>query len=102
MKIKKPSLKGIKNCGYLGHFAQDQYIQKGHNLSGREDISKGAERRKRYREAIRKAISEGRSPEIKFDKPVSKMTYEEKMENAAQYKQYLDIWEEESNRKFSK
>lgn len=34
MKIKQPSLKGMKNTSYLGHFAQDKYIQKGHNLSG--------------------------------------------------------------------
>ena len=34
MEIKRPSLKGQKNMGYLGHFAQDKYIQKGHNLSG--------------------------------------------------------------------
>lgn len=34
MKIKQPSLKGMKNTKYLGHFAQDKYIQKGHNLSG--------------------------------------------------------------------
>ncbi len=34
MKIKKPSLKGMKNTGYLGHFAQDEYIQQGHNFSG--------------------------------------------------------------------
>jgi len=31
MKIKKPSLKGVKSCEYLGHFAQDKYIQAGHN-----------------------------------------------------------------------
>jgi chromosome segregation ATPase len=35
MKIKKPSLKGMKNTKYLGHFAQDKYMEKGHNLSGR-------------------------------------------------------------------
>lgn len=34
MKIKRPSLKGMKNTKYLGHFAQDKYIEKGHNLSG--------------------------------------------------------------------
>ena len=34
MKIKRPSLKGIKNTKYLGHFAQDKYIQQGHNFSG--------------------------------------------------------------------
>jgi hypothetical protein len=34
MKIKKPSLKGMKNTKYLGHFAQDKYIQQGHNFSG--------------------------------------------------------------------
>jgi hypothetical protein len=34
MKIKRPSLKGMKNTKYLGHFAQDKYIKKGHNLSG--------------------------------------------------------------------
>ena len=38
MQIKKPSLKGMKNTKYLGHFAQDQYIQKGHNLSGIFDV----------------------------------------------------------------
>lgn len=35
MKIKKPSVKGMKNCGYLGHFAQDKYIEQGHNFSGK-------------------------------------------------------------------
>jgi inorganic triphosphatase YgiF len=34
MKIKKPSLKGMKNTEYLGHFAKDEYIQQGHNFSG--------------------------------------------------------------------
>lgn len=33
MKIKKPSLKGMKHTEYLGHFAQDKYMEKGHNLS---------------------------------------------------------------------
>ena len=44
MKIKRPSLKGMKNCGYLGHFAQDKYIQKGHNFSGRPDLKKSKRR----------------------------------------------------------
>lgn len=39
MKIKKPSLKGIKNTKYLGHFAKDEYIQKGHNFSGRPQLN---------------------------------------------------------------
>lgn len=34
MKIKKPSLKGMNNTKYLGHFAEDKYIQQGHNDSG--------------------------------------------------------------------
>lgn len=34
MEIKRPSLKGQKNIGYLGHFSQEKYLQKGHNLSG--------------------------------------------------------------------
>ena len=38
MKIKKPSLKGMKNCEYLEHFAQDKYIQQGHNDSGKPDV----------------------------------------------------------------
>ena len=38
MQIKRPSLKGMKNTKYLGHFAQDKYIQKGHNLSGVFDV----------------------------------------------------------------
>jgi hypothetical protein len=44
MKIKRPSLKGMKNCEYLGHFAQDKYIQKGHNFSGRPDLKKSKRR----------------------------------------------------------
>lgn len=44
MKIKKPSLKGMKNYGYLGHFAQDKYIQSGHNFSGRPDLKKSRRR----------------------------------------------------------
>lgn len=32
--MKKPSLKGLNNIGYLGHFSQDKYIQDGHNTSG--------------------------------------------------------------------
>jgi hypothetical protein len=39
MKIKKPSLKGIANTAYLGHFASDQHIQKGHNYSGKAYMS---------------------------------------------------------------
>lgn len=30
-EIKKPSLKGMSNMGYLGHFSKDQFIQQGHN-----------------------------------------------------------------------
>lgn len=30
-KCKKPSVKGMAHMGYLGHFAQDKFIQKGHN-----------------------------------------------------------------------
>jgi hypothetical protein len=40
MKIKQPSLKGMKNTSYLGHFAQDQFIKQGHNFSGRFDINR--------------------------------------------------------------
>lgn len=31
MKIKKPSVKGMKNVGYLGRFQKDKFIQDGHN-----------------------------------------------------------------------
>lgn len=34
MKTKKPTMKGEPNCGYLGHFAQDKYLEKGHNSNG--------------------------------------------------------------------
>lgn len=33
MKIKKPSVKGMKNTGYLGHFAKDKYMAEGHNTN---------------------------------------------------------------------
>lgn len=36
---KKPSLKGMANTGYLGHFAQDKFIQQGHNDSGSMPIA---------------------------------------------------------------
>lgn len=41
MKIKKPSLKGMKNCGYLGHFAKEKYLCAGHNFSGKMKLSGG-------------------------------------------------------------
>ncbi len=31
MKIKRPSVRGKKGYGYLGHFAKDKYIRAGHN-----------------------------------------------------------------------
>ena len=31
--MKKPSLKGMQNTKYLGHFAKDKHIQAGHNTS---------------------------------------------------------------------
>lgn len=34
MKAKKPSLRGMRNCDYLGHFRKDKYISEGHNTSG--------------------------------------------------------------------
>lgn len=34
MKNSKPSLKGMKHVGYLGHFAKDKHIQRGHNSNG--------------------------------------------------------------------
>ena len=29
--IKRPSLKGMKNTGYLGRFSKDKFLQQGHN-----------------------------------------------------------------------
>ena len=31
MEIKRPSIKGMKNMGHLGHFTKDKFIQQGHN-----------------------------------------------------------------------
>lgn len=31
MKIKKPTMSGIKNTEYLGRFKKDKFIQQGHN-----------------------------------------------------------------------
>jgi hypothetical protein len=43
--MKKPSLKGMKHTEYLEHFAQDKFIQQGHNDSGKleEFIKAGKE-----------------------------------------------------------
>lgn len=46
MKIKKPSLKGMKNCGYLGHFAQDKYMEQGHNYSGTPKLTDEEEKKR--------------------------------------------------------
>jgi hypothetical protein len=35
MKIKRPSVRGMKNVSYLGRFQKDKYIQDGHNFSGK-------------------------------------------------------------------
>lgn len=50
MKIKRPSLKGKANLGYLGHFAQDKYIQAGHN-DVKEEISPPALKKLREKAA---------------------------------------------------
>ncbi len=44
MKIVKPSLKGMANTKYLGHFAQDKYIQQGHNDDGKVTVEEFIER----------------------------------------------------------
>lgn len=31
MRLKRPTLSGIKHTQYLGHFAQDRFIREGHN-----------------------------------------------------------------------
>lgn len=41
MKIKQPSLKGMKNTSYLGHFAKDEFIKQGHNFSGSYNLAAG-------------------------------------------------------------
>lgn len=41
MKIKKPTMSGMKDCGYLGHFAQDKYLEKGHNTNGTVILGSG-------------------------------------------------------------
>lgn len=64
MSIKKPSLKGMANTKYLGHFAQDKYIQQGHNFSGSLCI----ENDNRDCEFVGK-------PNIKYDKPEKESDY---------------------------
>lgn len=51
--IKKPSLKGMSNMGYLGHFAQDKYIQMGHN-DVKSDDARLSEREAERTEAARR------------------------------------------------
>ena len=61
MKLKKPSLKGKANYKYLGHFAQDKFIQAGHNdvrERGREISSRDAQKlRERAAERGEEALS---------------------------------------------
>ena len=38
LKHIKPSLKGMQHTGYLGHFAQDKFIQQGHNDDGKVEL----------------------------------------------------------------
>lgn len=42
---KKPSVKGMANTGYLGHFAQDKHIQAGHNTSAKPKLKGNVEDR---------------------------------------------------------
>jgi len=39
--MKKPSLKGMKNCEYLGRFSKDEFIQQGHNSFGAIPVAGG-------------------------------------------------------------
>ncbi len=47
--MKKPSLKGMQNTKYLGHFAQDKFLAKGHNSNGFVRL----EKRSRAYDAVR-------------------------------------------------
>lgn len=35
--MKKPSVSGKPNFGYLGHFKKDKFLQQGHNTSSSRD-----------------------------------------------------------------
>jgi hypothetical protein len=37
MKIKKPSVGGMKNVSYLGRFQKDKFIQDGHNTTPKSE-----------------------------------------------------------------
>lgn len=38
MKIKKPSVRGMKHVGYLGRFQKDKFIQDGHNTTPKDKV----------------------------------------------------------------
>jgi len=82
MKIKKPSLKGMKNCEYLQHFCQDKYIEQGHNFSGKISLSDYA----RDNDPM-SAVKEKRPPSadysVKFDEPMSIGVSSEKREKVS-------------------
>jgi hypothetical protein len=62
-KMKRLSVKGMKNMKYLGHFAQDKYMHKGHNLSGVYDFGSAVFGDSRQREKVLKDISQDPSTE---------------------------------------
>ncbi len=64
--VKKPSLKGMANTGYLGHFAQDKFIQQGHNDDGEIEYLKKSSKIQAGNEN-RKGLSEGRDHYMKKD-----------------------------------
>lgn len=105
MKIKKPSLKGQRNCGYLGHFSKDKYLCEGHNTSGRfamtgGDLAKSIEQdratKEKYRKIIREKLDKNEQIKITYDKPVEQMTPEEKRQNAYQTEMFYDVYDEET------
>ena len=87
MGIKKPSLKGMNHCGYLGHFAQDKFVQMGHNFgAGRRREDKVAGFFQRMSDVG--AASENETADEKFKRQQRIADEEAKDEAAKKKKQY--------------
>lgn len=89
MKLKKPSIKGMKNVGYLGHFSQDKFIQQGHNDSGTvpyRDYENPEKRQKMYDDEVAKRKSMKKSELKKYDKKMDEVLAKENNMSVPEYK----------------
>lgn len=74
--MKKPSVKGMSNMGYLGHFANDKWLEKGHNDVGDARKMSGLDSETGEHPLVTKARKNGQIQWMEFTNEIDRMNAE--------------------------